>query len=248
MEKSVKQLLKKRPILKYVLELLTIVAGISISFAIENWREDLQEEKIYRTILEEFVLDLKEDSTRYSYGVDYRIYESELIIRYLQGEELTNLELRKWFHVVGGRRLEIKQQAGGYTHWQNAPGITFQSPQLALAIGNYYDGFHKSLQLGYEQEVDFYIRAQNFLVNNPTSILASFTIENDKRFPDNFFNILFTPEVEAEYRALSKHKTMRYMAEAKLFIISNERQMYKRGIELSTALLEQLYAELKRTS
>jgi hypothetical protein len=246
MKRSVKQILKKRPVLKYTLELLIIVAGISISFAIENWREDLQEEKVYKTILQEFVLDLKEDSTRYSFGVDYRVSDSELIIKYLQGEELTDFELRKWFHVVGGRRLEIKQQSGGYIHWQNAPGITFQSSHLALSIANYYDGFQKSLQQGYEQELDFYIRAQDFLVSNPTSILASFTKENDERFPDDFFNKLFTPEVAAEYRALSEHKTMRYMAEAKLFIISNERQMYKRGLNLSTALLEQLYEELKR--
>jgi len=246
MKRSIKQILKRRPVLKYSLELLIIVAGISISFAIENWREDLQEEKVYKTILEEFVLDLKEDSTRYQYGVDYRVNESELLIKYLQGEELDELQLRRWFYVVTGRRLEIIQQTGGYIHWQNAPGITFQSSQLALSIANYYDGFHKSLQQGYEHELDFYLRAQNFLISHPTSVLASFTIENDERFPDNFFSNLFTPEVAAEYRALSENKTMRYLSEAKLFIILNERQMYRRGLDLSTALLEQLYVELRR--
>ncbi|HMQ01120.1 MAG TPA: hypothetical protein PKC24_15170 [Cyclobacteriaceae bacterium] len=244
MKKSFKKILKKRPVLKYSLELLVIVAGISISFAIENWREDLQEEKTYKAILEELVMDLKADSTNYQRGVDYRVDEAELLIKYLRTEDLSKQELRNWFFIVTGRRLEIKQQTGGYTHWENAPGITFRTSELSSAISGYYNDYYKKLQEAYAHEQEFYLRAQNFLVQSPTSVLASFTFENDPRFPDNFFNELFTDEVEADYRVLAANKTMQYFTEAKLFIIVNERQMYKRGLELSADLLQRLYHEI----
>jgi len=244
--KSLKEFLEARPALKYVLEVVTIIIGISLSFAIENWREERQEEKIYKAILEEFILDLKEDSTNYVRGVNYRIQDSELIIKYLRNEPLNSSAIRNWLNVVGGRKLEIKQLTGGYIHWQNTPGITFQSVDLSLAISRYYDNFHKKLAEAYDMELDFFVRAQNFLIANPASILASFTHENDPRFPPDFFEELFTPEEEERYRQLIQHPSMRFMSEAKLFIITNERYMCMRGLDLSTNLLEKLYEELKR--
>ena len=46
---------------KYILELIIIFLGITLSFWVENYREDLEEIKIERKYLEGLIIDLKRD-------------------------------------------------------------------------------------------------------------------------------------------------------------------------------------------
>ena len=76
---------------KYILELIIIFLGITLSFWVENYREDLEEIKIERKYLEGLIIDLERDKESLISWKEIRQRQQNSgfrILKFYEGEQL----------------------------------------------------------------------------------------------------------------------------------------------------------------
>ena len=238
-----KKYLESRPVIKYALELVTIVLGISISFAIENWQDDRQEEKIYQTVLEEIIMDMELDSAHCAMKISSMDEQEQILRKVIANDTLLGSEVREWFYTVTGNMGGITVRQGGYQHWRSTPGISFKSSELSQSISTYYTEIRSEIDKHNAQLIDNFQRAQNYIIENPIPILTSF-YEDDPRFEKELTVGRFSIDVEKEYRNLLENPTYFYMTEVKLYLIINENSLCQKALDVNANTLSKLREEL----
>ena len=136
---------------KYIFEVLAIFVGITLSFMVDEWREDKQNREETLTALGIIKEDLQQDSI----NIKYNIFITEFLSSNYQYQFANNQRLENFDSIMNFQRCSHWNQPlilheSGIDNLRNLNNVIFTNKNLHAALSNYYakgtDDYEKHLQ------------------------------------------------------------------------------------------------------
>jgi hypothetical protein len=126
--------------LKYLIELIVIVVGITLSFMVDEWREERQKREDVERSLHLMLSNLESDSIQLKLLYDFTVRQ-EVRLKYLltNNKPIHDSLLLDMFDASWSIRSQITIQNSGIENLNNIQGVKFQTKNFQEQLDIYYD-------------------------------------------------------------------------------------------------------------